>query len=144
MQGEKEKYAALEAASSKFYEELVQGEKEKYAARESAHNKLYEEAMKQEKEKYARHSAHSLSFFDVDSSEASGASHDLARGSNEEEEEERPAASIGREDSMSTVRAPNNTRLNSKASNISKASNLTDSQIDVCEPDPAIFGTRLS
>ena len=86
----------------------------------------------EEKERYAaRHSAHSLSFFDVDSSEASGVSHDQVRSSNEEDSEVTPAAPSGREDSMSTVRAPHNTRLNSKASNISKASNLTDSQIEV-------------
>ena len=117
-------------SARKFYKELVQGEQAKHAARESAQRKLYEEAMKAEKEKHAaRHSAHSLSFFDLDSSEASGASHDQTRRSNEEDE--RPAAYMGREDSISTVRAPNNTRLNSKASNISKATDLTDSQIEV-------------
>ena len=119
-------------SARKFYEELVEGEQQKHAAGESAQRKLYEEAMKAEKEKYAaRLSAHSLSFFDLDSSEASDASHDQIHSSNEEDE--RLAASIGREDSMSTVRAPNNTRLNSKASNISKATDLTDSQIEVIQ-----------
>ena len=119
-------------SARKLKEELTLEEREKHAARESADSKLYEEAMNGEKERYAaRHSAHSLSFFDVDSSEVSGVSHDQVRSSNEEESEVGPAARSGREDSMSTVRAPHDTRLNSKASNISKASNLTDSQIEV-------------
>ena len=105
------------------------GDEVQPAGKSEQRNSVKSEDLLPEEKSPQHYSTHSLSFFDIsDSSELSGTTHGDSQASHEGE---RPTVSASREDSMSTVRPIRDTRLNSKTSNISKASNLTDSQIDV-------------